>query len=113
MQYLLHGQIFEAIPKQYKDKKTGEVTKEFVEITVEQITLDANGFKVKDVERIQLPQTEYNTIKQSIDKYISIPFEYRTWKDKNTHQMTSAMMMSENGQYKIYDKNPFEQKPKV
>ena len=52
MQYQLIGQVFEVIPKEFKDKKTGEVTKSFCEVTVEQVSIDANGFRVKDVEKI-------------------------------------------------------------
>ena len=49
MQYQLIGQIFEVIPKEFKDKKTGEITKSFCEVTIEQTTTDANGFRVKDL----------------------------------------------------------------
>lgn len=111
MQYLLHGQIFEVIPKQYTDKKSGEVTKEFTEVTVEQVVLDENGFKVKSVETIQFPQDEFTTLKQAIDKYIVIPYEFRTWRDASTKQMQSAMMMSAGRTYVIYQTNPFSQKP--
>ena len=109
MQYQLIGQIFEVIPKQFKDKKTGEVTKEFCEVTVEQVATDANGFRVKDVDRISFSMDHYQTLKSNIDKYIVIPFEHRSWRDQNTKQMQSAMMMSEGATYKIFDKNPFEE----
>jgi len=109
MQYQLIGQIFEVIPKQFKDKKTGEVTKEFVEVTVEQVTTDANGFRVKDIEKINFDQTHYQDLKSNIDKYIVVPFEHRQWRDPNTKQMQSAMMMSEGATYAIYDKDPLAQ----
>ena len=110
MQYLLHGQIFEAIPKQFKDKKTGEITKEFVEVTVEQVSIDANGFRVKDVEKINFDQKHYAELKISIDKYIVVPYEHRSWRDKSSGQMQSAMMVSEGAVYTLYDKNPFTKK---
>ncbi len=111
MQYQLIGQIFEVIPKEFRDKKTGEVTKEFVEVTIEQVTRDANGFRVKDVEKVNFDQSHYEELKNAIDKYIVVPFEHRSWRDANTKQMQSAMMVSEGGMYQIYDKNPLEQKP--
>lgn len=110
MQYLLNGQIFEVIPKSFHDKKTGKITKEFVEVTIEQVTKDANGFRVKDVEKVNFDQSHYDDLKNAIDKYIVVPFEFRSWKDSDTKQMQSAMMMSEGAQYQIYDKNPLEQK---
>jgi hypothetical protein len=110
MQYQLIGQIFEVIPKEFKDKKTGEVTKSFCEVTVEQISIDANGFRVKDVEKINFDQSHYQDLKKNIDKYIVVPFEHRSWRDASTKQMQSAMMMSEGATYSIYDKNPFEVK---
>ena len=113
MQYQLIGQIFEVIPKQFKDKKTGEVTKEFCEVTVEQVATDANGFRVKDVDRISFSMDHYKTLKDNIDKYIVIPFEHRQWRDQNTKQMQSAMMMSEGATFKIYDKDPLEQSKPV
>ncbi len=106
MQYQLIGQIFEAIPKQFKDKKTGEITKEFCEVTVEQVITDANGFRVKDVEKVNFDQKHYQDLKASIDKFIIVPFEHRSWKDANTKQMQSAMMMSEGALYTIYEKKP-------
>jgi len=109
MQYQLIGQIFEVIPKQFTDKKTGQVTKEFCEVTVEQVATDANGFRVKDVERVSFDMSHYKTLKDNIDKFIVIPFEHRTWRDANTKQMQSAMMMSEGATFKIYDKDPLEQ----
>ena len=108
MQYQLIGQIFEVIPKQFKDKKTGEITKEFVEVTVEQVTTDANGFRIKDVEKINFDQTHYQDLKSNIDKYIVVPFEHRSWRDANTKQMQSAMMISEGATYTIHDKNPLK-----
>ena len=108
MQYQLIGQIFEVIPKQFKDKKTGEVTKEFCEVTVEQVSIDANGFRVKDVEKINFDQSYYQDLKSNIDKYIVVPFEHRSWRDANTKQMQSAMMMSEGATYTIHDKNPLK-----
>ena len=108
MQYQLIGSIFEVIPKEFKDKKTGEVTKSFCEVTVEQVSIDANGFRVKDVEKINFDQSHYQDLKKNIDKYIVVPFEYRSWRDANTKQMQSAMMMSEGATYTIHDKNPFE-----
>ena len=114
MQYQLIGQIFEVIPKEFKDKKTGEVTKSFVEVTVEQVTTDSNGFRVKDIEKINFDQTHYQDLKSNIDKFIVVPFEHRQWRDQNTKQMQSAMMMSEGATYAIYDKNPLDQiKPKT
>jgi len=113
MQYQLIGQIFEAIPKEFKDKKTGEITKSFVEVTVEQISTDANGFRVKDIEKINFDQSHYQNLKSNIDKYIVVPFEHRSWRDKGSGQMQSAMMMSEGATYTIHDKNPFEQKAEV
>jgi hypothetical protein len=109
MQYQLVGQIFEVIPKEFRDKKTGEVTKSFVEVTVEQVTTDANGFRVKDIEKINFDQSHYQDLKANIDKYIVVPFEHRTWRDQNTKQMQSAMMMSEGATYAIYDKDPLAQ----
>ena len=106
MQYQLVGQIFEVIPKQYKDKKTGEVTKEFCEVTVEQVVTDANGFRVKDVDQISFDMAHYKTLKDAIDKFIVIPFEHRMWRDQNTKQMQSAMMMAEGAVFRIYDKDP-------
>lgn len=47
MQYILTGQIFEAIQKNYIDKKTGEITKKFVELTVEQLFIDQEGNRIK------------------------------------------------------------------
>jgi hypothetical protein len=113
MQYQLIGQVFEVIPKEFKDKKTGEVTKSFCEVTVEQVTTDANGFRVKDVEKINFDQSHYQDLKLNIDKYIVVPFEHRSWKDKGSGQMQSAMMMSEGAVYSIYDKNPLQQKVEV
>ena len=113
MQYQLIGQIFEAIPKEFKDKKTGEVTKSFVEVTVEQVVIDANGFRIKDVEKINFDQSHYQNLKNNIDKYIVVPFEYRSWRDKGSGQNQSAMMMSEGASYTIHEKNPFEQKAEV
>jgi hypothetical protein len=85
MQYQLIGQIFEVIPKSFKDKKTGEITKEFCEVTVEQVAIDANGFRVKDVEKINFDNEHYQDLKKNIDKFISVPFEYRTWRDSATN----------------------------
>ena len=113
MQYQLIGQIFEAIPKEFKDKKTGEITKSFVEVTVEQISTDANGFRVKDIEKINFDQSHYQNLKSNIDKYIVVPFEHRSWRDKGSGQMQSAMMMTEGATYTIHDKNPLEQKIEV
>ncbi len=113
MQYQLIGQIFEVIPKEYRDKKTGEITKSFCEVTVEQVSEDANGFRVKDVERINFDSEHYQDLKQNIDKYIVVPFEHRTWRDVNTKQMQSAMMMSEGSVYSIFDKNPLLQNKPV
>ena len=110
MQYQLIGQIFEVIPKSFKDKKTGEITKEFCEVTVEQVATDANGFRVKDVEKINFDTEYYQDLKKNIDKYITVPFEYRTWRDASTKANQSAMMMSEGARYTIYDKNPIELK---
>lgn len=112
MQYLLHGQIFEAIPKQYNDKKTGAVTREFIEVTVEQTVLDGNGFRVKDLEKVNFPMEDYDVLRNSIDKYITVPFEFRTWRDATTKQQQSAMMKSDGANHVIYDKNPFPNKPK-
>ncbi len=109
MQYQLIGQIFEVIPKEFRDKKTGEVTKSFCEVTVEQVATDANGFRVKDVERINFDQEHFQDLKSNIDKYIVVPYEHRQWRDANTKQMQSAMMMSEGAVYAIYDKSPFVQ----
>jgi len=110
MQYQLIGQIFEVIPKSFKDKKTGEITKEFCEVTVEQVAIDANGFRVKDVEKINFDNSHFADLKKNIDKYISVPFEYRTWRDATTKTSQSAMMMSEGAMYTIYDKNPISSK---
>ena len=109
MQYQLIGQIFECQPKQFKNKTTGEVTKEFVEVTIEQTVIDVNGFRQKDVERVNFDMEHYNDLKSNIDKYIVVPFEHRQWRDANTKQMQSAMMMSEGATYKIYDKDPLAQ----
>jgi hypothetical protein len=109
MQYQLIGQIFEVIPKEFRDKKTGEVSKSFVEVTVEQVTTDANGFRVKDIEKINFDEKHYQELKSAIDKYIVVPFEHRQWRDANTKQMQSAMMMSEGATYQIYDKDPLAQ----
>jgi len=68
MQYQLIGQVFEVIPKEFKDKKTGEVTKSFCEVTVEQVSIDANGFRVKDVEKINFDNEHYADLKKNIDK---------------------------------------------
>jgi len=113
MQYQLIGQIFEVIPKEFKDKKTGEITKTFAEVTVEQVSIDANGFRIKDVEKINFDQSHYHDLKINIDKYIVVPFEHRSWKDKSSGQIQSAMMMSEGAEYIIYDKNPFEKKSEI
>jgi len=110
MRYQLIGQIFEVIPKSFKDKKTGEITKEFCEVTVEQVAIDANGFRVKDVEKINFDNEHYADLKKNIDKYITVPFEYRTWRDASTKANQSAMMMSDGAKYTIYDKNPLELK---
>ncbi len=109
MQYQLIGQIFECQPKQFKNKSTGEITKEFVEVTIEQVTTDANGFRQKDVERVNFDMSHYQELKSAIDKYIVVPFEHRQWRDTNTKQMQSAMMMSEGATYAIYDKDPLAQ----
>ena len=113
MRYLLTGVIFETIPKQFTNKATGEVTKSFCEVTVEQVSIDANGFRIKDVEKINFDEKHYQDLKNNIDKYIVIPFEHRSWRDKGSGQMQSAMMMSEGATYTIHDKNPFEQKAEV
>ena len=113
MQYKLIGQVFEVIPKEFKNKSTGEITKSFVEVTVEQVTTDANGFRVKDIEKINFDQSHHHDLKNSIDKYIVVSFEHRTWKDKSSGQMQSAMMMSEGATYTIHNKNPLEQKIEV
>jgi len=110
MQYQLVGMVFEVIPKEFRNKSTGEVTKSFCEVTVEQVSIDANGFRVKDVEKINFDNEHYADLKKNIDKYIVVPFEHRSWKDKGSGQMQSAMMMSEGATYTIYDKNPFEVK---
>ena len=110
MQYQLIGQVFEVIPKEFRNKSTGEVTKSFCEVTVEQVSVDANGFRVKDVEKINFDNEHYADLKKNIDKYIVVPFEHRSWKDKGSGQMQSAMMMSDGATYTIYDKNPFEVK---
>lgn len=110
MQYQLIGQIFEVIPKSFKDKKTGEITKEFCEVTVEQIAIDANGFRVKDVEKINFDNSHFSDLKKNIDKFISVPFEYRTWRDSTTKASQSAMMMSEGAMYTIHDKSPIPSK---
>jgi len=109
MQYQLIGQIFECQPKQFKNKSTGEVTKEFVEVTIEQTVIDANGFRQKYVERVNFDMDHYNELKSAIDKYIVVPFEHRQWRDQNTKQMQSAMMMSEGATYAIYDNDPLAQ----
>ena len=110
MQYQLIGQIFEVIPKEFRDKKTGEVTRSFTEVTIEQVTLDANGFRIKDVEKVNFDEKHYQELKDSIDKFISVPFEYRSWRDKGSGQAQSAMMMPEGAVYTIYEKNPFQPK---
>jgi len=109
MQYQLIGQIFECQPKQFRNKSTGEVTKEFVEVTIEQTVTDADGFRQKDVERVNFDMSHYRDLKSNIDKYIVVPFEHRTWRDANTKQMQSAMMMSDGAVYQIYDKDPLVQ----
>jgi len=113
MQYQLIGQIFEVIPKEFKDKKTGEVSKSFVEVTVEQVTTDANGFRVKDIEKINFEQSHYQELKHNIDKFIVVSYEHRTWRDANTKMMQSAMMVAEGSTYTIHDKNPLELKTEV
>ena len=106
MQYQMVGKIYEVIPKTFKDKKTGEITKEFCEVTIEQVVTDVNGFRIKDVEKVNFDQSHYEDLKSHIDKYIAVPFEYRTWRDASTKSQHSAMMMSEGAIYNIYGKNP-------
>ena len=113
MQYQMVGILWGVVPKEYKNKQTGEVTKSFCEVTIEQIVTDANGFRSKDIEKINFDQSHYQNLKSNIDKYIVIPFEHRSWRDKGSGQMQSAMMMSEGATYTIHDKNPLEQKIEV
>ena len=54
MQYQLIGQIFEVIPKEFKDKKTGEVSKSFVEVTVEQY----NALKIQNNKNLVFISTK-------------------------------------------------------
>jgi len=108
MQYQLIGQIFEVIPKEFRDKKTGEITKSFCEVTVEQISVDSNGFRVKSVDYINFDQEHYQELKSNIDKYIVVPYEHRTWRDANTKQMQSAMIISEGATFTIFDKDPLK-----
>jgi len=108
MRYQLIGQIFEVIPKEFRDKKTGEITKSFCEVTVEQVSIDVNGFRVKSVEYINFGEEHFKELKASIDKYIVVPYEYRTWRDANTKQNQSAMMMSEGSTFTIFEKDPLK-----
>lgn len=107
MQYILTGQIFEAIQKNYTDKKTGEVTKSFVELTVEQLFKDSDGNRIKDVDTVQMPDADFAKLKSNLDSYISIPFEYITYRGKDG-QNGSMMAKTDGLDYIITKENPFK-----
>ncbi len=107
MQYILTGQIFEAIQKNYTDKKTGEITKKFVELTVEQLFRDQDGNRIKDVDVVQMPDKDFHKFKSNLDAYISIPFSYITYRGKDG-QNGSMMVKTEGLDYIITKENPYK-----
>ena len=108
---MLTGQIFEAIEKSYTDKKTGEVTKSFVELTVEQLLIDSDGNRIKDVDTVQMPAGDFRKLKSNLDQYISIPFSYITYRGKDG-QNGSMMAKTDGLDYVITKENPFKQPPR-
>ncbi len=111
MQYMLIGKIFEAIEKSYIDKKTGEVTKSFVELTVEQLLMDSEGNRIKDIDTVQMPPEDFHKLKSNLDQYISIPFSHITYRGKDG-QNVSMMVKTDSLDYIITKENPFKQPPR-
>ena len=109
MLYNLQAMVYECRPKSYKNKSTGKEV-ELLELTLEQSSIGSDGYKVKDVDTVQfeldkLTSEQKTQLLESPDKYITLNYEFRSWRDANTKQMTSAMMLA-NYDFKIHDKNP-------
>ena len=109
-QLLLHGQIWEVRPNSYMSKKDGkEKSIDMLEVTVEQVIKEGD-YRRKSVEKINykiedLSSEQVDLLLNSIDKFIFIPYEFRTWQKGGIAQ--SAVMP--NSSFMIFDKNPFNQ----
>ena len=110
-QLLLHGLVWEVKPNEYISKKNGkEETIYMLEVTVEQVVKDGQ-YRRKSVEKINykiddLEKNQVDMLLTSIDKYIYIAMEFRSWQKNGVTQ--SAVMPTSN--FIVFDKNPLEQK---
>ncbi len=86
--------------RKQKDGSTGYYT----QITAQFETIDAQGEKEISMENVQLPVNDLDLLKQSVDKYIAIP--YTTINTKNG----TYTFPDENLLYRLYDNNPLEEK---
>jgi len=111
MVHTLIGQIFEVRPDQYKDKKTGEVTKAFCVVTIEQTVIDDLGFRRKDTEDVIFEMADFENLSKSIDKYIALPFNYVSFKKNGAE--SSFMGKTDYLPYTIFDRNPIPQPKKT
>lgn len=109
MIYNLNSLVYECRPKSYKNKSTGKNV-ELLELTLEQSSIDSDGYKVKDVDTVQfelerLTSEQKTQLLESPSKYITLNYDFRQWRDKSTSQMQAGMMLA-NYDFKIHDKNP-------
>jgi len=109
MIYNLTSMVYECRPKSYKNKSTNKDV-ELLELTLEQSSIGSDGYKVKDVDTVQfelekLTSEQKTQLLESPEKYITLNYDFRQWRDKATSQMQAGMMLS-NYDFKIHDKNP-------
>jgi len=113
-QLLLHGLVWEVRPNEYVSKKNGkDETIHMLEVTVEQVVRDGQ-YRKKSVEKINykiddLEKEQVDMLLTSVDKYIYIAMEFRSWQKNGVPQ--SAVMPTSN--FTVFDKNPLEQKTEV
>ena len=95
------GEIVSGDIIQRTDKHTGQIT-EYLTVNVMMRMVTKQGKPKIYAEDITLPMDYKELIDRSVGKYIVIPYQYFTTKDK------AFLFVDEKYQVIILDKNPFE-----
>ena len=92
------------VAKRTDRKQKDGSTSYYTQVTAQFETIDAQGEKEISMENVQLPVNDLDLLKQSVGKYVAIP--YTTINTKNG----TYTFPDDNLLYRIYDNNPLDDK---
>ncbi|MCH9814777.1 MAG: hypothetical protein K0U47_12645 [Epsilonproteobacteria bacterium] len=95
------GQI--KVAKRAERKQKDGTTAYFSQVTAMFETIDANGEKELSMENVQLPITDLDILKASVEKYIAIPYTTINT-SKGTYTFPDDQLL-----YRVYEHDPLVQ----